>query len=210
MPPPFTHVVWDDDLEKEPDAAHRIEVGQAIVLQDFADHAKQFILDRTIIERCHDVMFAAVFPRAAGKARGTHPDVNGDVEIGDLGYGTRFGVVPAEFDQCSADLARYIASLDAHVRAPLGDDDFDAVLRVACWLHGEIVRIHPFWNGNGRTARICLNYFSFRYDLQLIRIRNPRDYTSDRGFEYKQANKRYFREHKTDGYEQFFGPMFKP
>ena len=32
-----------------------------------------------------------------------------------------------------------------------------AVVRLAAWAHGEWVRIHPFANGNGRTARLLTN-----------------------------------------------------
>lgn len=205
--PPFTHVVWDDDLEKQSDIAYIIEVGQALVMQEFAEHAREYVLDRTMIVRCHEVMFNAVLPLAAGKTRGAHRDVNGDVEIGDMGYGTPFADTPSEFDTCSRLLAQYITNLDANVGLSLTDEHYEWVLRVACWLHGEIIRIHPFWNGNGRTARICMNYFAFRYQMQPIAIHAPRDY--NRGFEYRQANRRYFVDRKTDGYEAFFGPMMK-
>lgn len=48
----------------------------------------------------------------------------------------------------------------------------------------------------------------FRYGMQTILVPNPCEY--DRSFAYKQANRRYVRDCKTDGYEQFFGPMLKP
>jgi len=32
--------------------------------------------------------------------------------------------------------------------------DQDAVLRHATFLHAELIRIHTFWDGNGRLARL--------------------------------------------------------
>lgn len=37
-------------------------------------------------------------------------------------------------------------------------DDFADPLEKAAWLHAEFVRIHPFQDGNGRTARLLMNY----------------------------------------------------
>ncbi len=202
--PPFTETVWDEDLEKRPDVARIIERGQSNVLQEFADHARERILTRTTIERLHRVIFAPVFLRAAGKTRGTDPDVMYDVEIGNAAMGTFHKDAAREFDECGTQLATYLASLDAHITYPLSDEDFAAVLRVAWWLHGEIVRIHPFVNGNGRTSRICVNYLAFRYGLRPIPVGNMRRY------DYFAANRLYLRERKTTAYEDLFGPMMRP
>jgi fido (protein-threonine AMPylation protein) len=46
------------------------------------------------------------------------------------------------------------------------------VLNLVAWTHGEWVRIHPFVNGNGRTARIWANWVALRYGLPaFIRLR---------------------------------------
>lgn len=48
----------------------------------------------------------------------------------------------------------------------------DAVLDVCGWVHAEWIRIHPFANGNGRTARLWANYVAMRYGLPpFIRLR---------------------------------------
>jgi Fic family protein len=38
-------------------------------------------------------------------------------------------------------------------------------LKVASYTHCELIRIHPFVNGNGRLARKCISYFAWRYGM---------------------------------------------
>jgi Fic/DOC family len=40
-----------------------------------------------------------------------------------------------------------------------------AILDLCGWAHAEWVRIHPFANGNGRTARLWANSLALRYGL---------------------------------------------
>lgn len=51
--------------------------------------------------------------------------------------------------------------------------DLHPVIR-ACLLHGEFVRIHPFIDGNGRTARLLLNFELIKYGYTPIVIENER------------------------------------
>ncbi|WP_366522456.1 Fic family protein [Flagellatimonas centrodinii] len=47
-----------------------------------------------------------------------------------------------------------------------------AVLEVCAWAHAEWVRIHPFANGNGRSARLWANGIAMRYNLPpFVRLR---------------------------------------
>lgn len=52
-------------------------------------------------------------------------------------------------------VADEFAKLAAEYTARLGDG---RDIARACWLHCEILRIHPFATGNGRTARLLLNF----------------------------------------------------
>ena len=38
-----------------------------------------------------------------------------------------------------------------------------AVVEIAIWAHTELVRIHPFQEGNGRTARLLMNVWIMRH-----------------------------------------------
>ena len=71
-------------------------------------------------------------------------------------------------------LQAVVSSLDAAfaVGEELGADGFAAVIDLAAWAHSEWVRIHPFANGNGRTARIWANLVLMRYGIApVIRLR---------------------------------------
>lgn len=77
----------------------------------------------------------------------------------------------ATFEQT---LQRAVAALDArYPRAEaLDTDGLAAVIDLSAWAHAEWVRIHPFANGNGRTARIWANALLMRYGLPpAIRLR---------------------------------------
>ncbi len=58
-----------------------------------------------------------------------------------------------------------------------GPDDSDrlgAVIDLAGWSHAEWLRIHPFVNGNGRTARFWANSLLMRYGLPPVIGLRPR------------------------------------
>lgn len=58
--------------------------------------------------------------------------------------------------------------------------DYHPVIK-ACLLHGEFVKIHPFIDGNGRTARLILNFELMKYGYTPIVI------TKERRAEYYEA-----------------------
>lgn len=95
--------------------------------------------------------------------------------------GTARGVASA---QVPAELARFeracrsaVASLGATILAstrPANEVEMRAVIRLCAYTHGEWIRIHPFANGNGRTARIWANAFATRYGLPAFVAIKPR------------------------------------
>lgn len=92
--------------------------------------------------------------------------------------GSASGVPPADV---AGELTSFETTLQAAVSildrayttgADLDTDGLAAVIDLAAWAHAEWVRIHPFANGNGRTARIWANWILMRYGLPLaIRLR---------------------------------------
>lgn len=90
----------------------------------------------------------------------------------------REGVAPADVAAALAafesTLQRVVSVLD--VRYPVGQeldaDGLAAVIDLCAWAHAEWIRIHPFANGNGRTARIWANALLMRYGLPpAVRLR---------------------------------------
>jgi hypothetical protein len=85
--------------------------------------------------------------------------------------GSHEGMLPGEVARELAafqhTLQRAVAALDARYPAgqELDGDGLAAVIDLCAWTHAEWVRIHPFGNGNGRTARIWANALLMRYGL---------------------------------------------
>lgn len=112
-------------------------------------------------------------PRYVGRFRGEP-----GLEKVQVHVGGRFGVAAREVSTALAAFERtlqpVIARLDALIPAG-ADPDADqlaALLEVCAWVHAEWIRIHPFANGNGRTARLWVNCIAMRYHLPpFLRLR---------------------------------------
>jgi len=82
--------------------------------------------------------------------------------------------VAGELAHFEAKLQTLVAEMDALL--PPGHepdaDELAAIVDLCSWVHAEWVRIHPFANGNGRTARLWANSLAMRYGLPpFIRLR---------------------------------------
>jgi hypothetical protein len=112
-------------------------------------------------------------PRYVGTFRGEAGLENVQVRIG-----SHFGVpsvsVAEELRVFEDTLQKAVASLDEMLvpGKPLTADQLGAVIDLCAWVHSEWVRIHPFANGNGRTARLWANSIALRYGLPpFVRLR---------------------------------------
>jgi hypothetical protein len=118
-----------------------------------------------------------------GAFRGSaHPAlVDYEVIVGEFTT-TKASVVAAEVNVLILELQSRVTKLDNLDKEgdldELTADFVEAVLSAAAWLHGEWVRIHPFVNGNGRTARMWVLWLCSRYGLpQLLPLRPRPDTT---------------------------------
>lgn len=108
-----------------------------------------------------------------GKFRGERDLENINVRIGKH-LGVEAGQVANELARFEQTLQKAVQRLDQLLPpgAPLDTDTTLAILDLCAWAHAEWVRIHPFANGNGRTARLLTNSLAMRYDLPpFVRLR---------------------------------------
>jgi len=98
-----------------------------------------------------------------------------DVQVKIAGrYGVPARQVSRELKRFEKKLQSLVATLDSLIA--VGDipnaDQLSAIIDLAAWTHAEWIRIHPFANGNGRTARLWANSIVMRYGLPpFIRLR---------------------------------------
>jgi hypothetical protein len=92
--------------------------------------------------------------------------------------GTHYGVDPADvgesLKQFEVKLQKLVGELDGVLpaRQEPDSDQLAAIIDLCAWAHSEWVRIHPFANGNGRTARLWANSLAMRYGLPpFVRLR---------------------------------------
>jgi hypothetical protein len=112
-------------------------------------------------------------PNRVGRFRGETGLEDCDVEIGGF-PGAPATEVAAELAAFDRKLRLSIAELDRLIQPgqDLTADNVAAVLVLCAWAHAEWVRIHPFANGNGRTARLWANSIAMRYGLPpFLRLR---------------------------------------
>lgn len=94
-------------------------------------------------------------------------------------YGVDSAQVAKELRSFEAKLQTLVRQLDTLL--PTGKepdaDQLAAIADLCGWVHAEWVRIHPFANGNGRTARLWANGIAMRYGVPpFVRLR-PRPNT---------------------------------
>jgi fido (protein-threonine AMPylation protein) len=107
-----------------------------------------------------------------------HPAlVDYEVTIGGLPM-TRAASVSEEIRKLVTELQNQVTWLDEvealEDPAVLDPDFVLKVLELAALLHCEWVRIHPFVNGNGRTARMWILWLCSRYGLPQLLALRPR------------------------------------
>ena len=108
--------------------------------------------DSFFLLKIHEMYFKDSKPKIAGKYK-THQN---------LVQGSHFETTPPQF--VLIDLKNYFKEY------------FDLSkklhpLELAAWAHWKLVRIHPFQDGNGRTARIVMNYILHKYGYGMIDIK---------------------------------------
>ena len=178
---------WDED---SPELRNNLSA----ILDEIVEHAGQREIPTVEFARRWQRRFMQGLngePRYVGAFRGEPGLERTGVRIGKY-LGTPAASVSIELNRFQARLQAAVAQLDRTIREgkKLNTDECDAVIDICAWAHAEWVRIHPFANGNGRTARLWANFLAVRYGLPpFIRLRpRPDDGYEEAGAQAMQGN----------------------
>lgn len=161
---------WDEE-------SPRLRDNLRAVLRDIRDEAYQRApLNLEELRNWHRrIMSGLHTPNLSwiGRFRGEKGLDNLGVRVG-RHRGTAASQVANELTEFEQRLVRVIEHMDSMIApgSELSTDQIEAVLEVCAWAHSEWVRVHPFANGNGRTARLLANAIALRYGLPpFVRLR---------------------------------------
>jgi len=144
---------------------------------------KQAGLDGTItvdtIYQIHKEIFINAWPEIAGNFRNENLKITGSKHLPP--HHSKVLGFMKEVDKIFRDSVEKLKKIDGAFL--LGVSDFteeigqqiDDVVGVAAWIHHKITYIHPFRDGNGRTARLSGNLVLERYGLVGISIKIERE-----------------------------------
>lgn len=140
----------------------------------------EFSVDIRLLESLHRNIFAGVRGHA-GRIRGSGTGSEY------LTFGPHRSIhrseVPDALDALFIEFSRVLASLEANRQAL---DYEDVAITAAVKLHADIIRVHPFEDGNGRTTRALLNIVLVRLGLRPLVVEAPKQ-------EYFACLNHYFR-----------------
>lgn len=125
---------------------------EAITRRVHAGEFRDRRLDLNLLRELHEWLFRGVRDHAGRmRSRGFGQEY--------LTFGPNRSV---RRDHVERELVAIFLRVDVDLRAlrELGDDqEYEPeALRLAAWAHAEIVRVHPFEDGNGRTSRLCAGH----------------------------------------------------
>lgn len=165
-------IPWNEDDPRDADA---IAQNLAYILRQISRQVRRRQQPAVAIaQEWHSRIYQGMslpVPYYAGEIRDSDsrfPELYGyEVRVGRQ-RGVESRLVPAQLASFEAAMKGAVAVLDPVI--PAGGSSADAaqlrsVLTLCAYAHGEWVRIHPFANGNGRTARLWANWCALRYGV---------------------------------------------
>ena len=77
-------------------------------------------------------------------------------------------MIPADWRDLPQLFEEYSKGLESRTNTIDEDTPVGEVLDTAAWAHFELIRLHPFMEGNGRTARLLVDFIFARAGLPYI------------------------------------------
>ncbi len=170
---------WDED---NPQVRNRIMDNLAVLLPDVVASGRR--RDPPAVDLAKDWhrrmlhCIALAEPGVAGGFRGSGPRGSQlstyPVTVGGVG-GVRPGQVRSQMSIFGRRLSEKVAVLDPLIPEKTPPDPREGqVLELCAWAHGEVIRVHPFADGNGRMARAWVVWLAARYGLPAFLDLRPR------------------------------------
>jgi len=128
-----------------------LEAKNAEKTLNFVKNCKEELTEKLLVQ-VHEMYFKETKPYIAGKYKTAQNRITG----------SNFETTPPKFVQ--TDMKLYFKEYE-RLKKELH------ALELAAWAHWKLVRIHPFQDGNGRTARIVMNFILNRNGYALIDIK---------------------------------------
>jgi len=153
-----------------PDETQRLEQALSLLLITCLD-TRPLGLTAKQLRRWHRTLSAEV-PRMSG----------GVYRSGDVVFGSLFGLPPHEIAPA---IGALLSRHHQWVRRVGSDPDDAAVTLHGTYLHAELIRVHPFADGNGRLARLVQAWLSLSFG------HFPPDYPPEQRPAYYSALSRY-------------------
>jgi len=204
--PPFRFVIWDDELEKTPSGSRALMTSYVTTELWIGKSAPSRELNQDLACDIHRMLFGGVFPRAAGKCR--HNATGFDQPVSFDGIpAPHFRDLPEMLNEWSQKIRYETRAIANWMDEDSPERHLTNVYKIAAYAHCELVRMHPFVNGNGRTARTCLNYFAHRYRLKPMIIHRERD---DKRTPYIVAANDWVRYHEPEPFIAFLRKTMPP
>lgn len=139
-------------------------VWESIQYVDKVAKSKKTPIDEDVVRQIHSRVMGHYHPEIAGKYREDDPEIQGSVM-----QPVHHTLVRGEMLTFGRELGKKTAGLDQSLGG------IERVLDVAAWAHHKLVRIHPFDDGNGRTARQIVDLMLKRGGLYYITDWGGRD-----------------------------------
>ena len=135
-------------------------------------------LESSYIRKCHKDMMAGLMtnPLDAQGVFRVEPGLDRQPAYVGKHEGAAPHDVAAHLQEFDQKLGAAMALVDARIAPGAVPDaaQLRDVLQLCAWAHGDWVRIHPFANGNGRTAHLIVNMIAMRYGLPPFVALRPR------------------------------------
>jgi Fic family protein len=115
------------------------------------------LLSQIELRQIHRLIFARSWPEIAGRFRTENIEIAGTSHL------------PPHWQQVPTLVYQALEALNYRL-ARLNEDEVKGIVELAAQAHYDITAIHPFRDGNGRVARLVLNYVFRYFDLPYVVI----------------------------------------